>query len=256
MPRRRVLAIGIPIVIIAILIPIESSSTNLFQFNHGNSQQIFVSRFNNILEKCTTATGLALSNCKQSIGSLEVQCELYNHPPICNDSRINGIISSYTPHIKIQNSSNFTTYTSTKFGFSIDYPNDWVSYEYPQYWNETLIANFTDKQQDPNVIFVIKEWHNTGESFKDVTSKYLNDTAVPGFPIKLQSQDKVLLANKETYRIQYTQTLGDISCWYEDYAIDDGEFVPIISFSHCDEATFKQFLPIYEKIVSTFKTLW
>lgn len=256
MLKRRIFAIGIPIAIIIILIPIESSSTNFFQLNSGNSQQIFVSRFDNMLDKCTTTTGLALSNCKQSIGFLETQCELHNNPPVCNDSRINGIITANIPRVKIQNSTNFTTYTSTKFGFSIDYPSDWQSYEYPQYWNGTLIANFTDKQQDPNVMFVIKEWHNTGEPFKDVISKYLNDTAVSEYPIKLQSQDKVVLSNKEAYRIQYTQTLGDVSCWYEDYAINDGEFVPIIGFSHCDEATFKQFLPVYEKMVSTFKTLW
>lgn len=250
------IAIAISISIIVILIPISSNETNLSLLSEDNSKRVFISQFDKVLNQCSSATGLALSNCKMLIGSLQSKCPLFHVPSVCNDSRINGTINTKSVGLIIQNSTNFTTYSSSKFGFSINYPSNWISSEYPPYWNETLIVNFTDNQNSPNALILIKESHNTNDSFQNVVSKYMNGTGVSGYPINIQSKDKVMIGNKEANKIQYSQSIGSVTCKYEDFVINTGEFVPIISFSNCDEDSFEQFLPTYETIVTTFKKTW
>lgn len=257
MPRTKlIVGITIPVVIILIMIPIASSSTNLMQLGQQSEKTTFISKFSKTLDNCSGALGLNLSNCKQAIGSLQSQCTFYGNPAVCTDPRIDRTITAKTANLANAKPTNFTTYTSNKFGFSIAYPSDWATSEYPPYWNETRIVNFTDNQQTPDAMFVIKERHNNDDSFKNVVTSYLLAAGVSGYPINLQSEDKVTIGNKEAYRIQYVQPIGSAKCKYEDYAINDGKFVPIISFSDCDEDAFEQFLPTYETMVSTFRTMW
>jgi hypothetical protein len=169
---------------------------------------------------------------------------------------LDKVMSATTLNLSSSVPSSFTTHTNSKFDFSVDYPSDWSAIDYPPTWDEMRIVNFTENQESPNVLFVVKEDHsNAGDTFDNVVHKYLQGAGLAGYPINIQTQNKVTIGNRAAYQIKYSQSIGSAVCTYEDYPINGGEFVPIISFSSCDENVFKHFMPIFEKMVSTFKFL-
>lgn len=214
-----------------------------------NSKPLFISQLEQVLGDCSKMTGVGLANCKQTIPLLQQQCSFYGNPSICTDPRINEIMSSQAQTMVAQPSTIFTTYTDKQFGFSIDYPSNWVvdNVNFP-----FGSIGFKDQMNTPNIIIKIKSILNSG-SFDSTVNAYVNNAGVAGYPITLQSQDKTSIKNKEAYRIQYTEKIGDTLCQSEDYAINAGMYVSIISFDNCDENLFSQFRPIYENIVSTFR---
>ncbi|MGB6464387.1 MAG: hypothetical protein WBF38_09220 [Nitrosotalea sp.] len=133
--------------------------------------------------------------------------------------------------------------------FSIDYPSNWVIDNNLPDGNIGL----KDKLVAPNFLVEIQTMQNTDSSFDQLVSSYLSQAGVTGYPITVQSQDKITIGNKEAYRIQYTEPIGSTTCKNEDYAINDGQIVPIISFNNCDENSYASFLPIFDKMVSTFR---
>jgi hypothetical protein len=244
--------IVVPVIIIIIVVPIfVNSASNLQQINQEkeSSKQIFIPQFQNVLGNCTNTTGIGLSQCKEMISSLQSQCSFYDNPSICSDSRINQIMKSNAQTIIVTPSTSLVTYTNNQLGFSIDYPSNWVI-------DNNLPdggIGLKDKMVAPNVSFEIKQMQNTSSSFDSVASTYVNQAGVAGYPITLQSKYKVTIGNKDAYKIQYTETIGSDTCKNEDYIINDGSFVPVISYNSCDNNLFSQFLPTYENVVSTFR---
>jgi hypothetical protein len=240
------------IVILIIVIPIFwNSVSNLQQVNQEkeSSEPAFVSLFLNNLGNCTGTTGDTLDNCKQSISSLQAQCNFYNNPPVCNDPRIPQILTSTAQTVIAQPSANFVTYTNSQYGFSIDYPSNWVI-------DNNLpdgSIGLKDKMISPDVLFEIKQMPSVQGSFDTFVKGYINQAGIPGYAVTLQSQDKVTVGNKDAYKIQYIETIGSSTCKYEDYVINDGSFAPVISYNNCDTNVFAQFLPTYERVVSTFR---
>ena len=94
---------------------------------------------------------------------------------------------------------------------------------------------------------------NTGSSFDQIVNSYVSQAGVTGYPITVQSQDKITIGNKEAYRIQYTEPIGSATCKNEDYIINDDQVIPVISFNNCDENSYTSFLPTFDKMVSTFR---
>lgn len=257
MEKKIVIIAGIivPIVIIIIALPIFLNSvSNLQQINQEkeNGKAIWVPHFQYVIQTCENATGITLDNCKQSI-KLEMQsCSFYDDPSVCNDPRINQIMTSTAQTVIVIPSTNFVTYTSNQFGFSIDYPSNWVI-------DNNLPdggIGLKDKMIMPNVLFEIKQIQNNGNSFDYMVNKYVSEAGVinnNSYPITLESQDKVKIGNKDAYRLKYTETIGNVVCQDEDFVINDGSFVPVISYNSCDANLFAQFSPTYEELVSTFR---
>jgi hypothetical protein len=152
------------------------------------------------------------------------------------------------PDLLSNQNSAFTTYTNKNFGFSIDYPRDWVIDENLPNGN----IGIKDRMVQPNAVFEITQMQNAG-SFDTTVSTYIKQVGVAGYPIILQSQVKSAIKDKEAYRIQYTETIGNSVCNNEDYVINGGDFVTTIKFGNCDQDHYRQFLPTFEKIVSTFR---
>jgi len=97
--KLRIVSILISIIVLIIAIPIfANSASNLQQINQqkDNSKPSFISQFNQVLGDCSTMIGGALANCKQTIPMLQQQCSFYDNPTVCNDPRINQIMSSAT----------------------------------------------------------------------------------------------------------------------------------------------------------------
>jgi hypothetical protein len=247
-----VLRILVPIAVLIIVIPILwNSVSNLQQLDQEkeNAKQIWIPHFQYVIQTCVNATGITLDNCKQSI-NLEMQsCSFYDNPSVCNDPRINQIMTSTAQTVIVPPSTNFVTYTNNQFGFSIDYPSNWVIDNSLPDGNIGL----KDKMVAPNFLVEIKPMQNTGSSFDQLVSSYLSQAGVAGYPITVQSQDKITIGNKEAYRIQYAEPIGSTTCNNEDYIISDGQVVPVISFNNCDENLYASFLPTFDKMVSTFR---
>jgi len=249
---KKIAAIAIPIIILVISVPIFiNSASNLQQINQEkeNSKPWFISQFQNVLGNCTGTTGLTLNNCKQTIPMLQQQCGFNDNPSVCSDPRINEIMTSTAQTVITLSSTNFITYTDKQFGFSIDYPSNWVvdNVNFP-----SGSIGIKNKMNAPDVLVGIKSMPNTG-SFDSAVNTYINNAGVAGYPIVLQSQTKTTIKDKEAYRIQYTEKIGDTTCQNEDYAINGGLYVSVISFDNCDANLFSQFLPTYENMVSTFR---
>lgn len=248
---KKVIGIVIPIIILIIAVPIFlNSASKLQQINQEkeNAKPSFISNFEQVLGDCSTMTGKGLDNCKQIIPLLQQQCSFNDNPPVCNDPRINEIMTSTTQTVIAPASTNFITYTNSQFGFSINYPSNWVV-------DNNLPdggIGLKDKMNAPNVLVEIKPMQNTG-SFDSAVSTYINQVGVAGYPVTLQSQVKSAIKDKEAYRIQYDQTIGNTVCQSEDYVINGGQYVSIISYDNCDANLFSQFLPTYETMVSTFR---
>lgn len=205
------------------------------------------------INRCYNATGQYLNDCKEQINSEKVLAcgNSMSNSPVCSDPRINQILSANTPNPIFAQPTSFTTYTNSGLGFSIDYPSDWVADENPAYG----IVGIKDKMNAPDVLFEIKQMQSNGNSFDYMISKYVSESGVVNgnnYPINLQSKDKVTIDNKDAYRIDYTMTIGSAICNNEDYLINGGDFVTVISFDNCDHDIYEQFLSTYEKVVSTF----
>lgn len=249
---KKITGIVIPIIILIIAVPIFfNSASNLQQINQEkeNSKPFFISQFEQVLSDCSKMTGMGLTNCKQTIPLLQQQCSFNNNPSVCSDPRINEIMTSTAQTVIAPASTNFTTYTDKQFAFSIDYPSNWVvdNVNFP-----FGSIGIKDKMNAPDILVGIKSMPNTG-SFDSAVNVYINNAGVSGYPIVLQSQTKTTIKDKEAYRIQYTEKIGDTICQNEDYAINGGLYVSIISFDNCDANLFSQFLPTYESMVSTFR---
>jgi hypothetical protein len=181
---------------------------------------------------------------------LEMQsCSFYDNPSVCNDPRINQIMTSTTQTVVVLPSTNFVIYTNNQLGFSINYPSNWVIDNNLPDGNMGL----KDKMNAPNFLVEIKPMQNTGGSFDQIVHTYASQAGIVGYPVTVQSQDKVTIGNKEAYRIQYSETIGSATCKDEDYVINNGQFVLAISFNNCDENSYSNFLPTYESMVSTFR---
>lgn len=97
MNLKKIIAIAIPIVILVISVLIfMNSASNLQQINQEkeNSKPLFISHFDQVLGDCSKMTGVGLTNCKQILPLLQQQCSFYDNPQICNDPRIDEIMTS------------------------------------------------------------------------------------------------------------------------------------------------------------------
>ena len=155
---------------------------------------------------------------------MEMQsCSFYDNPSVCSDPRIDRIMTSTAQTVIVAPSTNFVTYTNNQYGFSIDYPSNWVINNKPD-----GNVGLEDKLIAPNFLVKVKTIQNTGSSFDQIASTYVNQGGIEGFPITVQSQDNVTIGNKEAYRIQYSEPTVSTSCRNEDYLINDGQFVHVI----------------------------
>jgi hypothetical protein len=242
----------VPIVILILIIPILINSVSNLQQNNQekeNAKKIFIPEFVKALDDCYNITGTMIDPCKEHINFLQSECNFYDNPPVCGDIRIDKIKSATYTNVIIPPSTDFLTYTNNQYGFSINYPSNWIIDNNLPDGNIGL----KDKMSAPNVLFEIKQIQNTGGSFDGIVNTYINQAGVAGYPITLQSKDKVIIGNKDAYKIQYTETIGSVTCKNEDYVINNGSFLPVIRYNSCDTNLFSQFLPIYESIVNTFR---
>ena len=258
--RKIIIGIAIPVLIIIITMSFSFSHPppDLIPINEQmpTDKETLVSSFEKELNDCSNATGYVLSNCQNVIDILRMKCSSFGNPDVCNDPRINKIDFTFANlNQTFSQPASFTTYTNSQFGFSIDYPSNWaVIGPADLSGNGNGIVAFINNKPTPTIVeFIIIKIDSNGTSFENLVGQYRSEVNDSVHPITLHSQDKVTIGNSEAYRLHFTQTFGLVVCNSESYIINDDKFVPVISFGSCYQDVYKQFLPTFDKVVSTFR---
>lgn len=203
-----------------------------------------------------------LNWCKETLEYyLSTMCGFFDKPKICSDPRIEEIrkkqssdlpdINSFEEVLDPQN-INLITYKNHEYNFQIDYPKKWAIGE--RIGTIKNIVGFKDKPSYPFVVFLIQENYDQENSFDVFISKYKSELSEDD-PISIGYENKTRIGNIEAYEIFYMTNIGETECFAKEYVMNLGKFVPVFQHERCEKNHYEAYLPIFDRMAHTFKTI-
>jgi len=166
----------------------------------------------------------------------------------------------------------FKTYTSSKYGFSIDYPGNWdvnevdtlesdislTRHDAVEFYSPTFLRCNTDKSECVNVRAMVKVETDTNPSSTDLDTFFVKDVAriTSSNSIEITKRDAMFkLMGDKAYRLDYKQdtTTGSINA-LSAYTIKNDKAYVITYSAHAPERLEQnnQFEQYYNDVMTMF----
>jgi len=270
------LVIAIPILIFSISLVIQSSS-NLAKLDEEKQRSLplFKESFDLSLQSCDPDKRMSekeLQWCKDDMKFQLDQCDFYGNPDFCNDPRIDKIMNKkstpYTetselPEVKNPTQVDMKTYKNSLYGFSIDHPSHWSSKDVT-FDNEILIFSDMDETKFGMPDFRIKKDNNEFATHIESVQAYktsLEQFSVGLGTLTIDSENKMIINDVDAYELK-SKTKMQISESVQPHYCDETAFIfdtsknnLIFYYSKCDRSSYRDFVPIFERMAQSFKKL-
>ncbi|MEX0764565.1 MAG: hypothetical protein WEC35_07215 [Nitrosopumilaceae archaeon] len=273
----------IPVIILAFAIPLLIYSTSNLIVNQGKidvykqqSLPLFEESFGLSLQNCDPDKKMSekeLQWCKDDMKFQLDECDFYGNPDFCNDPRIDKIMNkkstSYTetsdlPEVKNPTQVDMKTYTNSEHNFSIDYPAHWNTREVLYFPEDIVTFQDEDKTKFGMPNFIVKKDNNEFATHVESARAYktsLDQFGVGLGKVTIDSENKMIINDVDTYELKYkikmqiSETVKPNYCDGTVFVFDTPQNNLIFEYGTCDNPSYYDFVPIFERMAQSFKII-